>query len=660
MLLTAGCFVLITLGVTSVAVVSRNYSRQGSRQTETLTRQFLPGLVALARLQDATLNLKSTAFQSALAKDEASMNAQKQAFQAHTEEVTRSIRDLTLLAPDPKTKRLIADLDTDVRAYREAAEKFQTALRSGEFERAMATLDQQIDPAQRKIETQLRALSEQYFQLSHDAGARTAALLAQSDRFGLAATLVLAGFTLLCLILTLAATRTLLAQFEKRESERQAAQATLEKRVEERTAALKLAQEDAAREQKRFKFIFESLPVGATWVLNGDDATRLCNPSFARISGVPVERCRIPRVYAEATHPEDWERQAALHRRMLAGEIDHYLIEKRFVHGDGSIGTAELTMRLFRDPATGETQQISTLVDLTERKRAQAELDRMHRQLLETSRQAGMAEVATSVLHNVGNVLNSVNISASLVKQHITQSKASTLPKLSALLQEHAGDLGHYLTHDPQGRKIPGYLAILATHLDEERQAASAEIDQLRKNIEHIKDIVAMQQTYAKVSGVAEEIALAELVEDALHMNNGTFERHEIALAREYRARPVVMTERHKILQILVNLIRNAKHACDDSPRTDKRIVVRLTQDGERIRIAIIDNGVGIPPENLTRIFSHGFTTRKDGHGFGLHASALAARELGGSLIVHSDGDGQGAAFTLELPLASGSASAGH
>jgi signal transduction histidine kinase len=96
--------------------------------------------------------------------------------------------------------------------------------------------------------------------------------------------------------------------------------------------------------------------------------------------------------------------------------------------------------------------------------------------------------------------------------------------------------------------------------------------------------------------------------------------------------------------------VRNATFACDETGRPDQRITVRIAGDPSRVRISVSDNGVGIPAENLTRIFSHGFTTKQDGHGFGLHSGALAAKELGGSLSVQSDGPGHGATFTLELP----------
>jgi C4-dicarboxylate-specific signal transduction histidine kinase len=162
-----------------------------------------------------------------------------------------------------------------------------------------------------------------------------------------------------------------------------------------------------------------------------------------------------------------------------------------------------------------------------------------------------------------------------------------------------------------------------------------------------------MQQNYAKIVGVTEKVNVTDLVEDALRLNSGTLARHEVELAREYEPHlPEVIVERHKVLQILVNLIRNAKYACDESGRRDKQLVVRVSNGAGCIHISTTDNGVGIAPENLTRIFNHGFTTRKDGHGFGLHSGALAAKEMGGTLVARSDGPGKGASFTLSIPLA--------
>jgi signal transduction histidine kinase len=289
--------------------------------------------------------------------------------------------------------------------------------------------------------------------------------------------------------------------------------------------------------------------------------------------------------------------------------------------------------------------------EMARREETQGALDAMHKQLLEASRRAGMAEVATGVLHNVGNVLTSVNVSSTIVANTLHKSKAANLAKVVALLREHESDLGTFMTADPKGKQLPGYLAQLAEHLAGEQAGALKELVQLQKNIEHIRDIVTMQQSYAKVSGVTETVNVSDLVEDALRMNASALARHDVQTIRELAGVPPITVEKHKVLQILVNLIHNAKYACDESGRSDKRLTVRVTEAEGRVRISVRDNGVGIPPENLTRIFSHGFTTRKDGHGFGLHSGALAAREMGGTLSVHSEGLGHGATFTVELPL---------
>ena len=278
------------------------------------------------------------------------------------------------------------------------------------------------------------------------------------------------------------------------------------------------------------------------------------------------------------------------------------------------------------------------------------ELENIHKQLVEASRRGGMAEIATNVLHNVGNVLNSLNVSTSLLVDNVKKSKVSGLARVVVLLREHEKDLGSFLTDDARGKQVPLYLAQLSEYLTADQKSMSAELDSLRQNVEHIKEIVAMQQNYATFGGLKEMVNVLTLVEDSMRMNEGSLSRHRIEVVRQFENIPPMNLEKHKVLQILVNLMRNAKHACQDSPRDDKRLTVRVANGDGRVKISVIDNGVGIPPENMTRIFNHGFTTRKAGHGFGLHSGALAAKEMGGSLTVQSDGRGQGATFTLELP----------
>jgi signal transduction histidine kinase len=291
--------------------------------------------------------------------------------------------------------------------------------------------------------------------------------------------------------------------------------------------------------------------------------------------------------------------------------------------------------------------------EVVERKRLQAEADKAHGELLLVARKAGMAEVAIGVLHNVGNVLNSVNISSAVLADRLRQLKSDRLSKAIALLRQNENDLAAYLSSDAKGKQMMPYLEMLAGHVASEQAGALDELENLSRNIEHIKDIVAVQQSYATHVGMIEPLQVIDLVEDALRMNATGLERHEIQTTRDYDPHPpVVNADKHKILQILVNLIRNAKQACDESGRADKHLVIRVFNGDDSVKISTTDNGIGIPPENLNRIFNHGFTTRKNGHGFGLHNAALAAKEMGGLLYVSSSGSGQGATFTLELPVA--------
>ncbi len=282
--------------------------------------------------------------------------------------------------------------------------------------------------------------------------------------------------------------------------------------------------------------------------------------------------------------------------------------------------------------------------------RQTGELRRVHKQLLDIARQAGMAEVATDVLHNVGNVLNSVNVSASVVAEKVQHSRVKHLAQAAQLIRDHSDHLGEFLTSNQQGRQLPAFLCQLSDHLTGETTFIENELASLSRHIEHIKEIVSTQQAYARAAGVIESVHLSELIEDALRINLAGLNRHEVEIVRQFATLPTISADKHKILQILVNLISNAKYAMEGSRA--KKILIRTELPApDCVRVSVTDTGVGIPAENLTRVFSHGFTTRKHGHGFGLHSSALAARDMKGSLTVHSDGPGRGATFTLELPV---------
>ncbi|MGN8275216.1 DAHL domain-containing protein [Pseudomonas sp. SMV71] len=273
-------------------------------------------------------------------------------------------------------------------------------------------------------------------------------------------------------------------------------------------------------------------------------------------------------------------------------------------------------------------------------------------ELMDTARQAGMAEIATNVLHNVGNVLNSVNISADLVSRKLRSSKAVGLGKAMQLINEHPHDLGHFLTEDDKGKLLPGYLNQLVEAIALEQQGLIDELAQLSKSVDHIKDIVSTQQSYAGANSLLEPLVVSELLEDALRMNSGALTRHHVTVIKEYGDVPRIMGDKHRLLLILINLISNAKYAMAGVSNHARNMTLRAeVVDDETLRISVTDEGEGIPEENMTRIFAHGFTTRKEGHGFGLHSCALAAIEMNGHLTAHSEGPGKGATFALQLPL---------
>ena len=290
--------------------------------------------------------------------------------------------------------------------------------------------------------------------------------------------------------------------------------------------------------------------------------------------------------------------------------------------------------------------------EIRERRQAESELRKTQERLVEAARRAGMADVASEVLHNVGNILNSINVSTTQMTELVSGSRLAALEKVTTMLSEHRGDLGTFLTQDAKGQHIPVFLAEASRLMKEEEDRMVEMLNGLAKNVRHIKDTISMQQSYAKVSGIEERTALIEVIEDAIQINRAGLDRHGVRLVCEFEELPPVYINKQKLLQILVNLVNNGKYALNHSPQEDKVMRIRLCKaDEERFRIQVADNGVGIDPKHRDKMFQHGFTTKKDGHGFGLHSSAQAAEEMGGSLSVHSDGLGKGATFTLELPL---------
>jgi len=301
-----------------------------------------------------------------------------------------------------------------------------------------------------------------------------------------------------------------------------------------------------------------------------------------------------------------------------------------------------------------ESTNTNLYAEMNERKKAQAEREELHQQLVQASRQAGMADVASSVLHNVGNVLTSINVSTDILLKTLKKPMVGDVCRIASMFHEHQDNLEAFLTQDAKGKQIPSYLGMVAESLSGSHQTIQGEIDSLVKKIDHVKQVIMSQQDIAHAGEIREASEVEELMEQALMMGMPEPEKYGIRVLREYAHVPTIMTDRHHVLQILVNVIVNAKNAMVEYPANAHCLTVRILLPADHkgsVRLEVTDTGSGIKAENLPRLFAQGFTTRKAGHGLGLHSAAISTKKLGGTLQGQSAGEGRGATFMLDIPL---------
>lgn len=274
------------------------------------------------------------------------------------------------------------------------------------------------------------------------------------------------------------------------------------------------------------------------------------------------------------------------------------------------------------------------------------------RKLTDLAHHAGMAEVATGVLHNVGNVLNSVNISSTILSDRIRKSKLEDLTRLTLRVPQSPAEIHAFLRDEARGEKLVEYLRKISSRLNDERTELLGELDLLIERVGHIREIITAQQDNARGGAFREYIDLRELVENALKMYGPSCEARDIQVITEYADIPQAFLEKGKFAPVLDNVIKNAIEAMEAQECARRVLTIRIhLADSQSARITVTDTGCGIRPEHLENLFNYGFTTKARGNGFGLHASALAMSAIGGTIDVHSDGPGQGTSFILDVPL---------
>ncbi len=366
---------------------------------------------------------------------------------------------------------------------------------------------------------------------------------------------------------------------------------------------------------------------------------------------------------------EEWLANAELWRLLLHADdrwADHhfdqliqgghpYMLDYRMIARDGhTVWIRETGLICHSLGADGHQLVRGCLRDISTEKKSEIELQIALEKLVENSRRAGMAEVASGVLHNVGNVLNSVNVSSNLIVDRVKNSRVSDLLRVTELIHENRARLPEFFATDSRGEILPELLNAIARQLVVEHGGLLEEIAQIHDRIGHIKDIVSVQQDRARIGGFVEPSDLVRLVENALKFNEQLLHRARVQVIRDYdNALARTLLDGHLVLQILVTLIRNAIEAIEGAAPAEPRITVavRLAGTGTTLSVSVADNGIGVAAENRERIFGHGYTTKRHGHGFGLHSGAIAAATMGGRLTVESAGLGHGSTFILEIPI---------
>ncbi|VEB38225.1 sensor histidine kinase [Legionella cherrii] len=352
--------------------------------------------------------------------------------------------------------------------------------------------------------------------------------------------------------------------------------------------------------------------------------------------------------FIELVHEQDRFELTQKVESALKDKID-YECEVRVRNPDGNYHW----YRIIGQCQEGEKQLAGIVIDIHKSKISEEKIKELNQQISSAARRAGMAEVATTILHNIGNILNSSNVSIALLKNSFNLDYHKKLLKIMEMMEQHPLDLVDFLSHDPKGRIIPQYLLALAKIIIEENEKNNIEVDNLQNDLRHISQIVDTQQSISGLSSMNEQVYLPELLETAVNITMNSSKNANIMIIKEFKPAPLITVDKSKLLQILVNLIQNAKDSLlENNSSPIKEIKLTIQKTGNKLmQILVEDNGVGINTENLQRIFAFGFTTKINGHGFGLHSSALSARAMGGSLLAESKGEGYGARFTLTLPI---------
>lgn len=427
--------------------------------------------------------------------------------------------------------------------------------------------------------------------------------------------------------------------------ETQAFNRELESKVEKRTHALKKREELFVRAVNAGKVCVWDWEIGSNRLAIAQELKSML--------GFQQDDFKSVRDYLRLIHQED---RIHLLRRIKTCAAKpktqpFYEGECRIRHRDGR----EIWFLVRGSVVCDEQGQVTgfsgSSTDITQRKLAELELEKARKEALARAHKIGKAEFATTVLHNIGNVLSSVNVASSNMREIVNRSKLTNLTSGFQMIQENIGNLADFLTSDQRGQMLPDYLTKACDMMVKDLEELKTSAYSITNKIGLMRDIIETQQSLAKSEERLQNRPIPDLIEEALTIQSESLKRYQVKVKRAYKTEVKVTVPVARFLHVLINLFKNASEAMRTMPE-DKRVLrIEVTEaKDERICMDIQDSGEGINAEELEQLFTHGFTTKEDGHGFGLHYCKKAIEEIGGSIAVSSEGKQCGATFSLCFP----------
>ncbi len=418
----------------------------------------------------------------------------------------------------------------------------------------------------------------------------------------------------------------------------------LEDLVNERTSELSVANESLVRLKTAIEQSMDGIAVAlidGTIVFINDAWAKMHDYSVDELKEKNLEKFHRKSQLISEVYPF---RKKVLQEGSYEGELIN-------IKKDGTQFPVWMSVSLLKGDNEKAEGMVVVVRDITQQKKYEAELAQANKQLVDSAHKAGMADIAAGTLHNVGNILNSVKTSAQMVREIFKKSQLENLTKANDLLRENMDTLEEFISSGQKGKKLMQYYLKVEEMIKDEHRISEEHVDRLNNKVDAIAEVIAAQQSYAGAATLSEEYSLPDIIEDALTMQLGTIERYNIVVAKEYEKIPKIKVQKTKLVHILINLIRNARDAMLETP-ADKR-VLKLVVDSKdgAAHIKVGDTGSGVEEQVIEKIFTHGFTTKKEGHGFGLHSSANYMTEMGGEMWVESEGLGQGSTFILKFPI---------